>query len=85
MTFQTLISTTELQHAIDNAAPGALLLLDCSFALTDLRAGQRAYDAGHLPGARYVHLEDTLSTLKTGTNGRRARRCRWHAAVRSSR
>jgi thiosulfate/3-mercaptopyruvate sulfurtransferase len=52
------------------AASPAPLLLDCSFDLADPGAGERAYDAGHLPGAVYVHLDRDLSGPKTGTNGR---------------
>lgn len=70
MIYQTLIQADELARALDGAAGGALLVLDCSFELTDPLAGRRAYDAGHLPGARYVHLEETLSAAKTGRNGR---------------
>ncbi len=45
-------------------------MLDCSFELSSHDAGRQAYDAGHIPGARYVHLEHVLSAEKTGTNGR---------------
>ena len=37
------------------------VLLDCSFDLADPGAGERAYQAGHPPGAHYVHLERDLS------------------------
>ncbi|MFJ1255395.1 sulfurtransferase [Cupriavidus sp. CuC1] len=70
MTYQTLISADALARDLDGAQPGSLLVLDCSFELTDAQAGRRAYDAGHIPGARYVHLEDTLSAPKNGRNGR---------------
>lgn len=68
MIFNTLISCDKLVTALENDQ--ALLLVDCSFDLTDLQAGQRAYDAGHIPGARYLHLEHALSSAKTGRNGR---------------
>ncbi|MBT2326589.1 sulfurtransferase [Variovorax paradoxus] len=68
MIFDTLISADEL--AAMQRSGAALLVLDCSFELTDPQAGQRAYDAGHIPGARYVHLELALSAEKTGRNGR---------------
>jgi len=35
--------------------------LDCRFRLDDPDAGRRAFWAGHIPGARYVHLDDDLS------------------------
>lgn len=68
MPFDTLISADDLA-AVQNSG-AALMLLDCSFELTDLEAGQRAYAAGHVPGARYLHLEHALSAEKTGRNGR---------------
>lgn len=47
-----------------------LVVLDCSFDLADAGAGRRAYDEGHIEGAHYVHLDESLSGAKTGTNGR---------------
>ena len=64
----TLISADELAAAQKSGTPP--LVLDCSFELTDPQAGQRAYEAGHIPGARYVHLDQVLSAAKTGRNGR---------------
>jgi len=46
------------------------VLLDCSFDLADPTAGERGYREGHLPGARYVHLDRDLSAPKNGHNGR---------------
>jgi len=68
MTFDTLIQVEQLVQERQNGA--GLLVLDCSFELTDHAAGRRAYDAGHIPGARYVNLEQALSSAKTGLNGR---------------
>jgi len=68
MTFNALISADELAAAQASGQP--LLVLDCSFELTDPDAGQRAYDSGHIPGARYVNLDKVLSAAKTGRNGR---------------
>lgn len=68
MHFHTLISADELAAAQGSGT--APLILDCSFELTDLQAGQRAYAAGHIPGAHYLHLEHALSAEKTGRNGR---------------
>ncbi|NYT38620.1 sulfurtransferase [Allopusillimonas soli] len=56
--------------AIQKAADGNVLVLDCSFDLADPAAGRRAFEAEHIPGARYVHLEDDLSAPRTGRNGR---------------
>jgi thiosulfate/3-mercaptopyruvate sulfurtransferase len=69
MASPALISVSDLQQAL--LAPGQdLLVLDCSFDLADPAAGRRAYAAGHIPGAFYVSLDDTLSSAKTGLNGR---------------
>lgn len=66
----TLIGADELARALQGPRRHDILLLDCGFELTDPQAGRRQYDAGHLPGAFHVHLEDTLSGPKTGRNGR---------------
>ena len=68
MTHSTLIAVAELQALQAAAAPW--VLLDCGFDLADTTAGERAYAAGHLPGARYAHLDRDLSGAKTGRNGR---------------
>jgi thiosulfate/3-mercaptopyruvate sulfurtransferase len=41
--------------------PG-LRVFDCRFSLADPLAGQRAYDRGHLPGARFADLDRHLSS-----------------------
>jgi thiosulfate/3-mercaptopyruvate sulfurtransferase len=63
-----VISAAELQALLASASPS--VLLDCSFDLVDPTAGERAFAAGHLPGALYVHLDRDLSGPKTGRNGR---------------
>ncbi|MBD9667399.1 sulfurtransferase [Variovorax sp. VRV01] len=68
VTFDTLVSAAQLAEALRSAHPP--LVLDCSFELTNHGAGQQAYDAGHIPGAFYLHLEHALSAEKTGRNGR---------------
>jgi thiosulfate/3-mercaptopyruvate sulfurtransferase len=65
---QTLISAAELMQRLAGAHPP--VLLDCSFDLADPAAGCRAWEAAHLPGAHYLHLDDDLSGAKTGANGR---------------
>ncbi|GAB5450629.1 MAG: sulfurtransferase [Halioglobus sp.] len=37
------------------------LLFDCRFSLADSAAGRAEYEAGHIPGAHYLHLEEDLS------------------------
>jgi len=65
---RSLISATELQALQASDTP--CVVLDCSFDLADPGAGERAFAAGHLPGAVYVHLDRDLSGAKTGSNGR---------------
>jgi thiosulfate/3-mercaptopyruvate sulfurtransferase len=63
MTYTTLISPAELRALADP------LILDCSFDLADTEAGARAYAAGHIPGAHYLHLDRDLCGPKTGPDG----------------
>ncbi len=46
------------------------VVLDCRFSLTDPEAGRRAYAQGHIPDARYAHLDEDLSSPITPTSGR---------------
>lgn len=61
---------------VDTAALAAQLhepdwvVVDCRFALTDPEAGRRAYAQGHIPGARYAHLDQDLSSPITPESGR---------------
>jgi len=68
MTFTTLISADQLRDL--SSAGAGLVVLDTSFDLGDVAAGERSHKEGHVPGARYVHLDRDLSAPKTGTNGR---------------
>jgi thiosulfate/3-mercaptopyruvate sulfurtransferase len=65
--YTTLISTDELARRL---ADPALVLVDCRHNLSDVEAGERAYLASHLPGARFMHLDRDLSGERTGKNGR---------------
>ncbi|QNQ08549.1 sulfurtransferase [Sphingomonas alpina] len=67
MTYTCLISVEDLANW-----PGGsgLVIVDCSFSLADAGAGLEEYLAGHIPGARYLHLEYDLSSLSDGRNGR---------------
>ncbi len=66
--FPALISATELQEQLA-AANDAVLLADCSFDLADPEAGARAFAAGHLPGAHYLHLDRDLSGPRRAGDG----------------
>lgn len=46
------------------------VVVDCRFDLANPAWGEDQYLAGHVPGARYAHLDRDLSGVKTGTNGR---------------
>lgn len=65
--YTTLISTEALARQL---ADPALVVVDCRHNLSDVDAGERAYHASHLPGARFMHLDRDLSGLRTGRNGR---------------
>lgn len=45
-------------------------IFDCRYDLKDLDAGRRAYADGHIPGARYVHLDADLSGPRGPATGR---------------
>ena len=58
MSYTTLISAAELA---DHLTDPDWVIVDTRFALTDTEAGRRAYQAGHIPGAVYAHLDEDLS------------------------
>ena len=64
---KTLISPAELTPHLGDSR---WVVVDCRFDLTDPGWGEEQYLAGHIPGARYAHLDRELSGTKTGTNGR---------------
>jgi thiosulfate/3-mercaptopyruvate sulfurtransferase len=66
-TMKTLISAAELMAQLKGTHPP--VLLDCGFDLADTAAGRRAWQAAHLPGAHYLHLDDDLSGAKHGSSG----------------
>jgi thiosulfate/3-mercaptopyruvate sulfurtransferase len=65
--FTTLISVAELA-----GHPGDpnWVICDCRHDLANIHAGRRAYAESHIPGARFVHLDEDLSAPKSGRNGR---------------
>ena len=46
------------------------VIIDWRFALNDSQAGRRAYEAGHLPGAFYLELNQDLSSPVQAHGGR---------------
>ena len=63
----TLIRPADL---FPNLATPRWVIVDCRFDLANPAWGEEQYVAGHIPGARYAHLDRDLSGAKTGTNGR---------------
>ncbi|NBC18742.1 MAG: sulfurtransferase [Bacteroidetes bacterium] len=68
MPHTTLISAQALHAHLDDPD---WAVVDCRFALDDPEAGRRAYEAAHVPGAVYAHLDDDLSgPIVPGVTGR---------------
>ena len=66
---RNLIDASELAARPDD---DTLRIVDVRSDLGDPSAGRRAYLAGHLPGAIYLHLDDDLSSpLSVGGVGGR--------------
>lgn len=66
MPYTTLISADDLAR---NLHDPSWVVIDCRHDLADPDAGRRAYDAGHIPGARFAHLDTDLSDKSPGANG----------------
>ena len=67
MAFTTLISAAELAN---NLHQPNWVIFDARFNLAQADAGAPVYRQGHIPGARYVHLDDDLSSPVTSFTGR---------------
>jgi len=63
--YTTLISPDELLNNINTFA-----VFDCRFNLADTEAMRRAYLESHIAGAVYAHLDEDMSGIKNGRNGR---------------
>lgn len=79
MSFETLIDAPTLRSLV--GAGQAPVIVDTGFDLADPAAGERAWAAGHLPGAVYLHLDRDLSGPRTGGNGRHPLPMREHFAA----
>jgi thiosulfate/3-mercaptopyruvate sulfurtransferase len=66
MNHRTLISASELHHFSQSDR----VIIDCRFSLANSEAGSYAYRHGHIPNARYAHLDNDLSSRITDTTGR---------------
>jgi len=67
MTHSTLVSVEQTAAHLDDPQ---WVICDCRHDLTNHSAGYKAYRAGHIPGARFLHLDVDLSGPKTGLTGR---------------
>lgn len=67
MSFTTFISATELAN---NLRQANWVVFDTRFNLALPEAGVSAYRQGHIPEARYVHLDNDLSSSVTSFTGR---------------
>jgi len=66
MSHRTLISASECQHFMQPD----WVIIDCRFSLTNSEAGSYVYRHGHIPNARYAHLDNDLSSRITDRTGR---------------
>ena len=64
---KTLVDPSTLAAHVNDPS---WVVIDCRFDLAVPEKGEQAYAEGHIPGARYAHLDRHLSAAKTGTNGR---------------
>lgn len=65
--YETLIDVATLAA---NLRRPDWVVLDCRFDLAKPTWGEEAHAAGHIEGARYLHLERDLSSPPTATSGR---------------
>jgi thiosulfate/3-mercaptopyruvate sulfurtransferase len=65
--YATLIGAHELAQHLDDQD---WVIVDCRHDLVNRDFGREAYARGHLPGARFLHLDEDLSGPMTGRNGR---------------
>ncbi|MGE0557772.1 MAG: sulfurtransferase [Burkholderiales bacterium] len=67
MNYTTLVTVADTAAHLDDPD---WVICDCRHDLANYSAGYKAYRAGHIPGARFLHLDVDLSGPKTGLNGR---------------
>ena len=63
--YRTLIGPAELADIV-----GQAVIFDVRFSLADPQAGKKLYQAGHIPGARFLDLEHDLSGPVGPSTGR---------------
>lgn len=67
-TTHPLIQAGELRALLASGAKP--VIVDASFDLSDVQAGERSWREARVPGSLYLHLDRDLSGTKTGRNGR---------------
>ena len=67
MSNKPLISAQDLQFALE---AGGVIVVDCRYDFADAAKGRRDWLEGHLPGARYAHLDDDLAAPVSSDSGR---------------
>ncbi|MEK7734973.1 MAG: sulfurtransferase [Pseudomonadota bacterium] len=67
MLLTTLVDVHTLAKHLDDPN---WVVVDCRFALSDPDKGYRSYLTSHVPGARYAHLNQDLSSPITPSSGR---------------
>ena len=67
MSFTTVIEPAEVARHLGDPR---WVIVDCRFDLANPNAGYEQYRSGHIPGARYAHLNQDLSGPITPSTGR---------------
>jgi thiosulfate/3-mercaptopyruvate sulfurtransferase len=67
MSFGPLVDVETLARCLGRSD---WIVVDCRFTLTEPQAGRAAYARGHVPGARYAHLDDDLARPPGAAEGR---------------
>ena len=67
MSYTTLVDDETLRAHLDDPN---WLVVDVRHQLSDTGYGERAYAAGHIPGAVFLHCDRDLSGVMSGCNGR---------------
>ncbi|MDE2441353.1 MAG: sulfurtransferase [Betaproteobacteria bacterium] len=67
MSYTTLVDVATLRAHLDDPQ---WLVVDVRHQLADTGYGERAYLAGHIPGAVFLHCDRDLSGQMNGSNGR---------------
>ena len=67
MSYPILISSADLAARLGEPS---LVIVDCRHDLAKPGWGREQYTEAHIPGARFLHLDEDLSAKLTGRNGR---------------